>query len=89
MRTGVESLTRELRCPALITNQDNTPHCSAWADGRQLLYRFVTFQNGRVREYWDKVDGSPLLIRNHMVDVEEVAICARLARISCFYTHRF
>lgn len=40
----------------------------------------------RVREYWDKSDANPPMIRNREVGVKEVAIYARLARILYFNT---
>jgi hypothetical protein len=43
-----------------------------------------SFLKPRVREYWDKIDVHPPLIRNRAGGVEVVGICVRLARISRF-----
>lgn len=69
---------------------ESAPYCPRNSQSDiSWMRHFCAFLIPRVREYWDKPDVNPPLIRNRGVGVEAVAICAELARISRFKRHRF
>jgi hypothetical protein len=58
-----------------------------WSRGLSRINEFRVLLNDAftgVREYWNKPDVRPPLIRNSAGDVEVVPICARLARFGLF-----